>query len=223
MKVEIPLTAITLNKTSLALEKGGSETLLITKTPDDTTNTANVVWTSSNPAVATVSNKGLVKAVGSGSATITAKVGNISAVCSVSVTAKMTGIAINKNQTSLVKGEEETLKISFLPKDTTDDKSVVWSSSDASVASVSNGKVKALKAGTTTITAKCGSFSVECKVTVTELPTPSVTEKKENKPTGEALGDNGMNLIIFVIVFLASSGLLVIAWRKRELFLPRYN
>ena len=80
-----PATAITLYPTSRNLINGSSSTLTATVTPSRSTD--DVVWSSSDTSVATVSN-GTVKAVGIGKATITAKAGNYSATCAVTVIPK---------------------------------------------------------------------------------------------------------------------------------------
>lgn len=69
--VNKPVTSVTLNKNTLSLEVGGSETLIATVLPTDATN-KNVIWSTSNNSVATVNSAGLVNAVSSGTATITA-------------------------------------------------------------------------------------------------------------------------------------------------------
>jgi len=80
------VTGVTLNKTRLSLEIGGTETLTATVAPDTATD-QEVTWTSSNAAVATVSD-GTVTAVKTGNATITVKTtdGNKTATCVVTVT-----------------------------------------------------------------------------------------------------------------------------------------
>ncbi|WP_092072908.1 Ig-like domain-containing protein, partial [Blautia sp. SF-50] len=70
--VKQPVKSIKLNKTSATLKKGKSLTLKATISPSSANNKA-VTWTSSNKKVATVSSKGVVKAVGNGTATITVK------------------------------------------------------------------------------------------------------------------------------------------------------
>ena len=70
--VKQPVKSIKLNKTSATLKKGKSLTLKATISPSNANNKA-VTWTSSNKKVATVSSKGVVKAVGNGTATITVK------------------------------------------------------------------------------------------------------------------------------------------------------
>ena len=77
-----PADTITLNRAVLALDVGGKETL---KVNEETTETC--AWSSSDPAVVTVSDTGEVTAVAAGSAVITAKVGSAEATCSVTVKA----------------------------------------------------------------------------------------------------------------------------------------
>ena len=75
---------VTLSKTSLTLEKGGTEILSVTVLPEDATD-RTVAWSSSNPAVASVNDYGKVVAEGEGTAVITAKAGGVSADCHVTV------------------------------------------------------------------------------------------------------------------------------------------
>ena len=89
----IPITGVSLNKTSATLTVGGTETLIATVTPSNATNKA-VTWTSSNTSVATVSN-GVITAKKAGAAVITATTtdGGYKANCTVTVTEKV----INEN------------------------------------------------------------------------------------------------------------------------------
>ncbi len=77
-----PVVTVTLNKTALSLTAGGNETLVATVSTG-----AAVTWTSSNEAVAKVDANGKVTAIAAGTATITAKVGSVSATCQVTVSA----------------------------------------------------------------------------------------------------------------------------------------
>lgn len=79
---DIPATGITLSVASLSFTTGTSQTLIATVEPLNSTDT--VIWSSSNPAVAIVSN-GVVTPVSNGSCTITAKAGSYSAICEVNV------------------------------------------------------------------------------------------------------------------------------------------
>ena len=76
------------------------------------------------------------------------------------------GISIPENAALMV-GLKKNLAVTYMPNDTTSDKTVTWSSTDSSVVSVdSNGTIFAKKAGTATITAKVGEFTDTCTVTV---------------------------------------------------------
>ena len=163
-----PATGISLNKDELTLTAGATETLTATVTPSDTTDT--VAWSSNKPEVATVEN-GKVTAVKAGTATITAKAGEQSASCAVTVNeatptpVPVASIELNKTALTLEVGKNETLTATVKP-DNAEDKTVTWTSSDETVATVENGKVTAVKAGTATITAKAGEQSASCAVTV---------------------------------------------------------
>ena len=172
--ITVSTESITLDKTSLSLVVGETAQLTATVKPDDATD-KNVAWASSDESVAKVSN-GKVTAVKSGKATITAKCGDKIAECAVTVTVPTGSVTLDKTTISLAVGETEQLTATVKPDDATD-KNVAWASSDESVAKVSNGKVTAVKAGKTTIIARCGDKTAECAVTVT-VPTGSVTLDK---------------------------------------------
>lgn len=80
----ISVESITLNKTQLSLVKGATETLTATVLPTTATD-KTVIWESGDTAVATVKD-GIVTAVAAGNATITAKAGEKTATCAVTVT-----------------------------------------------------------------------------------------------------------------------------------------
>ena len=86
----------------------------------------------------------------------------------------VTGVSISKQTLSLVEGSTETLTATVTPSDATN-KSISWKSSDAATATVdNNGKVTAVKAGSTTITVTTsdGSKTATCSVTVTAKEVP---------------------------------------------------
>ena len=82
----VPLQAITLDTTNFELLKGASKTLLVSYSPTDTTDDLRVTWQSSNESVARVDASGTVFAVGEGTATIKARVGNLTASSQLTVT-----------------------------------------------------------------------------------------------------------------------------------------
>ena len=158
--------SVTLNKTSLELLLGGTETLVATVKPDNTTD-KTVTWTSSNTSVATVDNSGNVTTVAVGNATISATCGSVSATCAVTVNpVPAESVTLNKTSVTLKAGATEALTATVMPENTTD-KTVTWTSSDESVATVDKtGKITAVKKGSATITAACGTVSATCAVTV---------------------------------------------------------
>lgn len=99
----IEVTDIELNKSTSSLEEGETEQLTVTFTPSDATD-KSLTWTTSDSSVATVSNTGLVTAVGEGTATITATTtNNISDSCAYTVTALVNpwvGKTVTVNQQS---------------------------------------------------------------------------------------------------------------------------
>ena len=171
----IPVNGVTLNPTLLSLFTGGSETLTATVEPSNATN-KNVTWSSDKPEVATVENgKVTAKAAGTATITVTTEDGGKTATCAVTVTAAtvpVTGVTLNKTSTSLYVGGSETLTATVAPEGATN-KNVTWSTSDASVATVENGVVRATGRGTATITVTTedGGFTAGCTVTVSRYST----------------------------------------------------
>ncbi len=185
----VAVESVSLNKSTLSLEEGASETLTATVNPSNATD-KSVTWSSSNPAVATVDANGKVTAVAAGEAeiTVTTTDGAKTATCAVTVTASavaVESVSLNKTELSLIVGAEETLTATVLPENA-DNKAVTWSSSDESVATVdANGKVKAIAIGEAviTVTTADGGKTASCTVTVTKNPNqpgdPIVIEPEE--------------------------------------------
>lgn len=80
----VPVTSVTLNKTSLSLQEGESETLVATVLPDNATDDT-VTWSSSDASIATVDNNGKVTAIKDGIVAVTAKASDKKSICSVTV------------------------------------------------------------------------------------------------------------------------------------------
>ena len=107
---DVPLTGISLDKTSVEIATGKTSTLTVSFTPSNATN-KTVTWTSSNTAVATVAN-GVVTAVAEGTATITATSaeGNYTASCAVTVVAP-SGKEITETYTFASFESEQTVEL----------------------------------------------------------------------------------------------------------------
>ena len=178
VRVTQPAEGVFLNKTELKIQRGTSETLEATVQPA-TTNIKDLTWTSSAPEIASVDQTGKVTAhkLGEADITVTTVDGGHTAVCKVTVIQKVTGVTLDKESASLRIGEE-TLQLNAVvePSDASD-KSLLWTSSEPGVASVSEtGLVTPLAPGETviTVTTVDGEFSATCTVTVIQ-PVISIT------------------------------------------------
>ena len=156
-----------------------------------TTNKKGVNWSVDNNEVASIDSTGLLtgKKVGSVVVTVTSTdKDNVSAQFNVEVVAnaiKVQSVTLDKSSASLTVGQGTLqLNATVLPNDATD-RTLTWTSSRESVASVSNGLVTPLAAGTTTITAEANDGSGKygsCSITVTST-TPTPTPEPEPEPT----------------------------------------
>ena len=191
---EIDVESVSLDKTTLTLKPGTSDTLSATVAPEDATD-KSLRWTSSNTNVATVDATGKVTAAGNGTAVITASTvdGGFTAQCTVTVSedkpeiVAVENVTLDKTSASLEVGETEQLTATVKPADAAN-KSVRWKSNDENVVSVdANGKLTAISSGmaTVTVTTEEGNFTALCKVTVTN-PDDTTTDT-ETQPDGSTV------------------------------------
>ncbi len=196
----IPVVRLTLDKTEAEIEAGKTLTLTATITPDNAAD-KTITWKTDNNKVATVEN-GTVKAVGGGRATIIARTSNgETATCEVTVKeVKATDVKLNKTSLDLEKGKSEKLTATIIPSNASN-KSVTWISSDTKVATVSNGTVEAVSAGTAIITVLTANGKMtKCEVKVSQT---------------------GIDIIIyvlavFVVLVLAAAIIIFIRRKKTE-------
>lgn len=167
--VTIPVAGIALDNTALTLTEGLVGKLTATVLPTDATD-KTVAFTSSDAAIASVDANGIVTARKPGTAVITAKAGDKTAQCTVTVNSAVvpvTGITLSRSGLAMTKGQAETLAATVKPDNATE-KAVTFTSSNPAVATVdSQGRVVAVSAGTAVITAKAGDKTVQCPVAVT--------------------------------------------------------
>ena len=191
----VAVTGVTLDKTSLSLEAGQTAQLTATVQPGNADNQA-VTWSSSDNNIVSVDATGKITANAKGSATITVTTadGGKTATCTVTVTepaapVAVTGVTLNKNNTTIYTGRTETLTATIQPADATN-KAVTWTSDNTGVATVNNGVVTGVSVGSATITAKTadGGFTATCTVTVEEAPIVH--------PTGVSISKTSINLQI---------------------------
>ncbi len=201
--VNIPVTGVTLNKTSTTLLVGGTETLIATVLPTNATN-KNVTWSTSDASKVTVNSSGMITGVAVGSATITVTTvdGGYTANCLVQVNPiSVTGVTLNKTSTTLLIGGTETLIATVLPTNATN-KAVTWSTSDASKVTVnSSGMITGVAVGSATITVTTvdGGYTATCSVQVSSVHVP-VTGVTLNYTNWTAkVGDEQLQLIATII------------------------
>ncbi|WP_242502866.1 Ig-like domain-containing protein [Bifidobacterium pseudolongum] len=170
--VTVPVSSVSIAGGDFQLPVGSTRKLSATVAPANATDRA-VSWKSSNTSVATVDASGKVTAVKAGTATITATAGGKSASVKVTVASdyvavssvSISGTGVSGGKATINVGAGLDLTATVSPSNATD-RDVVWSTSNAAVATVNNGTVRGLKAGNAVITATAGNKSSSIVVTV---------------------------------------------------------
>ena len=146
----------------------------------DNASITDVTWSSKNPAIATVDEGGMVTGVKKGTATIVATAADGSKATGsvlITVTQPVTSISITQADIPVTVGRTAQAKAQVLPAEA-NDKTVTWSSSDTSIATVrSNGQITGVKAGVCTVTCTSNSnpdVSASATVTVSQPVTKIV-------------------------------------------------
>lgn len=179
--IKVPVKDIKLDKTKNTLNVGEEFRLTHELVPADATN-KKVTWESTDPSVATVSDKGDVKAIAGGKATIVVRTedGGIPATCEVTVLQSVENIKLNATNISLSVGDSKLLKTTITP--VTANKNIIWESDNPSVVSVDEeGEVTAHKTGEPVlITARdtLTGVTASCVVKVTQPATGLVLSHK---------------------------------------------
>ena len=179
---QVAVTGMTLEKKSIEVEKGKTETINAIITPENATR-KGITWTSSDTNVATVTN-GVVKGISAGTAIITAttKDGNFTDTCEVTVTQNaVTGIRISEKLIDLGMGYKKQITATVMPDDATD-KSVEWTSENPEIAAVSdNGTITGKSYGRTVVTATTtdGGYTAKCVVRVKPIDVFDATGNNE--------------------------------------------
>ena len=180
-RVKVLTPVLSLKKTTMVI--GSKKTLKIKY------NAKKVKWTSSNPAVASVS-KGKVTAIATGSATIKAKAGSKTLSCKVTV--PQVSLAVS----SLTITQGETATLSLKNKGTT---TATFTSLNPAVATVdANGIVTGVAPGTTQIQVAVNNKTLTCNVTVnapdTQTETPAVTQSGNKAPMASSSTSSDPNV-----------------------------
>ena len=171
---------ISLDKTEISLITGETALIKATILPIDTSN-KTIYWTSSNPNVASVEN-GFIKTYKEGVVVITAtSINGKKITCNVTVKdISVEQISLDKTEISLVAGETANIAATISPSNALN-KTIYWTSSDPSVATVNNGVISGVKAGSITITAtSINGKKTTCNVIVKDLYAEAVSLNKTN-------------------------------------------
>ena len=190
---EVKIESISLDKTNITLDIGATENLKISLTPAKADN-KNITWKSSDETVATV-NDGLITAKKEGKTTITVTTSN-GKTASATITVKKlepTGLDLNKTTLNLIVGQSSTVIATIKPT-TVSPREIIWTSTDSTIATVSNGNVIGKKEGTTTITAQISGTNIKKSITV-NVERIKVTAVKLNKTNGTIYLNNKIKTV----------------------------
>ena len=191
----VSVKSIALNTSYKTINKGKTFKIEKTITPSNATD-KTVTWTSEDSKIATVDSKGNVKGKKGGVTNIVATTndGYKVAKCRVTVhdntTIKVTGVKLNQTSANLLIGKKITATATVTPSNATN-KVVKWKSSNAKVATVSNGEITGKSKGSATITATTtdGAKTAKIKVKVgnTKVTGVKLNIKETNVTVGESV------------------------------------
>ena len=178
--VKQPVTSIALSVNDATIWVGKTKTIKATVNPTNASKTT-VKWSSSDPLVATVSSKGVIKAVGKGTCIITCTAADgygTTSTCEVTVKQQITSIDFGYETLSVTCGTTKTLAPKIYPSDASI-QTLTWKSKNTGVAKVSSeGVLTAVAPGTAKIicTATDG-FKKADTITVEVVPL-KITDSK---------------------------------------------
>lgn len=156
--VNAAAVTVTMDKTTANVAIKGTITLKAT-----VSDASAVTWSSADDKIATVDSKGVVTGIKAGNVVITAKSGEATATCTVTVTAERT-VTLDATTATVYVGATKTLKATVTGYTDLSKGALTWTSSDKSIATVDDkGVVTGIKAGTVTITAISTEDKVEVK------------------------------------------------------------
>jgi len=206
----IPITAIMVNPANKIIQKNETVKITATINPTNTTESKIITWTTSDNAVATVDESGVVTGKENGTAIITAKASNgKTAICSVTVNTPtnpsipvtptnpttptiipITSVTVNPTATTIKRGATAKITATINPANTTQNKTITWITSNSAVAKVNaSGVVTGIGNGTATIMARTSNGkTATCRVTVYTpiTPTnPTTPTTIPTRPTGQ--------------------------------------
>lgn len=181
VKVQSPVTSVSLDKTEIYINKGESAEVAATVGPDDINVDFKYNWISSDETIFTVTadatdpSKAVVHGNMGGFGTLYLQTGDVTASIPVTIDVDLEGLIIAGVPTEKqYVGDSFQLEVVKDPIDAIDELSPVWSSSDESVLTVDqNGLVTAVGIGTATITVESNGFTASAEITIYIMRTVS--------------------------------------------------
>lgn len=166
----VQIEKIELSLDHTILQKGESKQLQVTISPAEASG-HKVIYTSSNPSVATVDNEGKIQAIRSGTTTITVKAeeNKVQSQITITVYSKVTGISLDQNEIYMQVGDTFQINGSIEPEDA-NDPTILYESSNTEVATIQeSGIITAKQIGETTLLAIANenpNIQAQCKLFV---------------------------------------------------------
>ena len=166
----IQIEQIQINMENKTLQKGETKKLDITILPQEASNN-KVIYTSSNPQVATIDDKGNIQAISSGKTTITVKAEENETKRQIEITvySKVTDIVLDQQEIYIEEGYTFQINGMVKPEDA-NEQTIIYSSSNENIATIAqNGLIQAINVGDTKIIAyskENSNIQAECKVNV---------------------------------------------------------
>lgn len=146
------LKGISLSEDQATLNRGETLALTVSYQPEDTVSDRTVTWSSADEKVVAVKD-GLLTAMGGGETVVTARVGALTALCTVKVEVPLTGLQAGTEKLELKQGTTSLLSVKLLPEDTTEEAKLTYTSDHPQIVSVDqSGKLTANAPGIAVIT-----------------------------------------------------------------------
>jgi uncharacterized protein YjdB/alpha-tubulin suppressor-like RCC1 family protein len=171
--VTIPVSGVSLSKTSLNMVAGGATATLIPVISPADADYKSVTWSSVDPAVATVDANGVVTPMAAGTTAVTATTDDGGFVVSCTVTVgttnvAVTGVILNHTDYTLNVGDSDLVLVPSITPANANNTNVIWSTDAPGIAIVNNGTVTAVASGTANITVITadGGFTDTCAIKV---------------------------------------------------------
>ena len=201
IEVGVPVDAVEISAEEASIFVGESLQLMASAVPSDASH-PEIVWSSADETIATVSETGLVTGVSAGKVIITATApfGEVSASCNMEVRTHVTGVTLDKHTIEIYSLETVKLSAAIQPESAFV-KEVTWTSSNPLVATVdTDGNVTGRSKGSAviTVTTKDGGFSDNCTVNVIS-GTAAVAEIKFEKDVYTLTVGKTMEIIPIVL------------------------